>query len=178
MRGGAWCPTWHCASWSILTSTRYRPSNARRANELGDYLKGRLKQPALADAQRIVNDYLVYLQIEEQLLAGERLTQPDPSGLTEDQVRHLLAWQQQRSQLRQRMLGFAVAQAWYEAEDATCTSALADWSTMQRVPGEGEELDSNELRDRRLHGAVLQEKRNNNAQSCASRIMEGLAARG
>jgi lipase chaperone LimK len=147
-----------------------------RANALRAYLEGRLRQPALADAQRIVNDYLAYRQIEEQLLARERFAQPDPSGLTDDQVRRLLAWQQQRAQLRQRTLGVTVTQAWYEAEDATCSTALADWSLMQKAPGE--ELDSNELRERRIHGQALQEKRNYFAQSCASQIMEGLAARG
>jgi lipase chaperone LimK len=149
-----------------------------RANELRAYLKGQLKQPALADAERIVADYLTYRQLEEELLARARFTQPDPSGLTDDQVKRLLAWQQQRSQLRQRMLGGAVTQAWYEAEDANCSTALADWSTMQQAPGEGQELDSNELRARRVHGAALQEKRNYYAQSCASQIMDGLAARG
>jgi hypothetical protein len=76
------------------------------------------------------------------------------------------------------MLGGAVTQAWYESEDANCSTALADWSTMQQAPGEGQELDSNELRARRVHGAALQEKRNYYAQSCASQIMDGLAARG
>jgi lipase chaperone LimK len=146
-----------------------------RTNDLRAYLKVQLKQPALADAERIVSDYLVYRQLEEELLARERFTPPDPSGLTDEQVKRLLAWQQQRSQLRQRTLGGAVTQAWYEAEDATCSTALADWRTMQQAPGERPELDSNELRARRLHGPVLQEKRNYFAQSCASQIMEGLA---
>jgi hypothetical protein len=156
------------------------PGNQRqaRADQLRAYLRTWLKQPALGEAERIVSDYLGYLRLEDELLSRERFTKPDPSGLSEFQVQRLLAYQQQRAQLRQRTLGAAVAQAWYEAEDSTCTTALAEWNTAQRAPGEGEELESTELRERRIHGTALQDRRNYYAQSCASQIMEGLWSRG
>jgi lipase chaperone LimK len=149
-----------------------------RAAALRAYLRPWLKQPALAEAERIVSDYVGYLRLEDDLLARERFTKPDPSGLTEFQVQRLLAYQQQRAQLRQRTLGGAVAQAWYEAEDSTCTTALAEWNTAQRSPGEAEELQPNELRERRVNGTALQERRSYYAQSCATQIMEGLSGRG
>jgi hypothetical protein len=34
-------------------------------------------------------------------------------------------------------------------------------------------VDSNELRARRVHGAVLEQGRNERAQACASRLMTG-----
>jgi hypothetical protein len=161
---------------SYLLKTK-GPERKARADQLRSFLAGRLKQPALADAQRVVNDYLGYLDTEEQLLARERFEPPAPSGLTEAQVEHLLAWQQQRTQLRERLLGVAVSQAWYEAEDSTCRTALADWRRQRDVPAT-EETDSNEHRARRTRGAALEERRNYYAQSCASQIMDGLAGRG
>ncbi|MFL6673343.1 MAG: hypothetical protein ACJ8LG_08645 [Massilia sp.] len=165
----------------LVDSYLGNPSGAQRqarANELRAYLKGRLKAPALAEALRIVSDYLGYLEIEEQLLARERFARPDPSGLSDAQVEHLLAWQQQRSRLRERTLGTLVAQAWFETEDANCATALSDWRLLHQAPAEGEELESNELRARRVHGPVLEQRRNMHAQACASLLVDGLAARG
>jgi hypothetical protein len=86
------------------------------------------------------------------------------------QTEQMLAWQQQRAQLRERMLGGAVSQAWFGTEDADCRTALNDWRLM-RAPSDADEVDSNELRARRLHGPVLEQRRNERAQSCAARMM-------
>lgn len=161
---------------SVLAEAR-GAERKQRAAGLRAFLKGRLPSPAAAEADRIVTDYLGYLEVEEQLLARERFARPDPGGLSPSEVDHLLAWQQQRAQLRERTLGTAVAQAWFETEDSTCAAALDDWRKL-RAPEDGtQELDSNELRARRVHGAALEERRNNNAQACASQIMASLAGR-
>jgi hypothetical protein len=68
------------------------------------------------------------------------------------------------------MLGTAVAQAWFAAEDAACGSALADWRTM-RAPAGSAEVDSNELQARRLHGEVLAQRREENARVCAGQLI-------
>jgi lipase chaperone LimK len=149
----------------------------QQAAALRAFLKGRLPSPAAAEADRIVTDYLGYLEVEEQLLARERFARPDPAGLSPSEVDRLLAWQQQRAQLRERMLGAAVAQAWFETEDSTCATALDDWRKLREPEDETQEPDSNELRARRIHGTALEERRNNNAQACASQIMDGLAGR-
>jgi lipase chaperone LimK len=149
----------------------------QRAPGLRALLKSSLPSPAAAEADRIVTDYLGYLEVEEQLLARERFARADPGGLSPSEVDHLLAWQQQRAQLRQRILGVAVAQAWFETEDSTCAAALEDWRKLREPEDGTQEQDSNELRARRVHGAALEERRNNNAQGCASQIMDGLAGR-
>lgn len=148
-----------------------------RAAELRAYLKGLLTAPAVQEAQRIAVDYLAYLEAEERMLARERFARPDPAGLADGEVTHLLEWQRQRAQLRERILGSAVAKAWFDADDAACAAALGEWQK-QRVPLDGaQEPDPVELRERRIHGAVLEQRRNENAQACASQVMEGLAAR-
>jgi hypothetical protein len=145
--------------------------NERRAagEALRALLKNRLAAPAAQDAQRIVTDYLAYLDTEEQMLARERF----PAGqheLSEREVEQLLAWQGQRAQLRQRLLGNVVAQAWFELEDASCEGALRDWQQQRALPDPNEEPDSNALRERRLHGEVLDARRDYNAQACAAQI--------
>jgi hypothetical protein len=155
----------------------YLKNDAPREQELRAYLRRRLAQPALAQAEQLAGDYLRYLQAEAALRANTRVAPPDPSGLSVAQVEQMQAWQQQRSQMRERMLGTAVAQAWFGIEDADCRTALSDWRLAQ-TPAESEEVGSNELRARRLHGAVLEQRRNERAQSCAAQLMDRLAAGG
>jgi lipase chaperone LimK len=142
-----------------------------REQELRAHLKGRLGPPTLAQAEGLAGDYARYLKAEAALRANQRFVPPDPAGMSAAQVEQMLAWQQQRAQLRERMLGSAVSQAWFGTEDADCRTALNDWRTM-RAPGDSEEVDSNELRARRLHGPVLEQRRNERAQSCAAQMME------
>lgn len=148
-----------------------------RADELRTWLRSRLTQPALGQANELVGAYLRYLGAEAELRSRERLTPPDPSGLSDAQVDQMVAWQQTRAQLRERMLGTTVAQAWFAADDADCSAAFAEWRK-QREPRDAADVDSNELRARRLHGAVLAERRNEFAQACAARLMGALAQNG
>lgn len=147
------------------------------AAELRTFLQRQLSAPALQEAQRIANDYLAYLEAEGQMLARERFAKPDPAGLSDGEVAHLIAWLRQRAQLRERMLGSVVAKAWFDSDDATCWAALDEWQKQRTPLDGGEEPDPVELRERRLHGAVLEQRRNENAQACAAQVMQGLAAR-
>jgi lipase chaperone LimK len=142
-----------------------------RERELHAWLRSRLQGPALAQAENLAGDYLRYLQAEAALRARERFVPPDPAGMSAAQTEQMLAWQQQRAQLRERVLGTAVAQAWFGPDDARCSLALAEWRRM-RAPAGSEETDSNELRARRMHGDVLEQRRNQQAQSCAGQLME------
>jgi len=142
-----------------------------REQELRAWLKRRLVPPTLAQAEGLVGDYARYLKAEAALRANQRLAPPDPAGMSAFQTEQMLAWQQQRAQLRERMLGTAVSQAWFGTEDADCRTALSDWR-LTRAPIESEEVDSNELRARRLHGPMLEQRRNERAQSCAAQMME------
>ena len=148
-----------------------------RAAELRAYLRQRLAQPALGQAEGLVGDYLRYLDAEHALRAQLRVAPLGEGALDPARVEQLQAWQRQRAQLRERMLGAAVSQAWFGLEDAGCRTALADWR-LALAPAESEEVDSNELRARRLHGAMLEQRRNEQAQSCAAQLMDRLAAGG
>ena len=141
------------------------------AAPLRAYLNGRLPPPARRQAADLVDAYVRYLRAEHEMRAQARFTKPDPSGLSDRQVAEMLAWQQDRAQLRARMLGTAVAQAWFDADDADCRTALEDWRRM-RAPADSDEVDSNELHARRRHGAVLEQGRNERAQACARRLMD------
>lgn len=152
-------------------------AGAPREQALHALLKRRLSGPALAQAENLAGDYLRYLQAEAALRANEGLAAPDPAGLSAAQAGRMLAWQQERARLRERMLGAAVSQAWFGTEDAECMTALNDWRLMQ-TPAGSEEVGSNELRARRLHGAMLEQRRNERAQSCAAQLMDRLAANG
>lgn len=155
----------------------YLGNGSPREQALRSYLRSRLRQPALAQAESLAGDYARYLQAEAALRARERVAPLDPSGLSASQAEQMLAWQQERRTLRERMLGLAVSQAWFGTEDEDCRMAFADWRKM-RAPAESEEVDSNELRARRLHGAVLEQSRNERAQSCAGQLMAQQAAGG
>lgn len=151
-----------------------RPSE-RQAMELQlrELLRQRLDQPAAGEADRLVSAYAAYLQAEGQLLARERFTQPDPNGLSDDQVRHLLAWQRERAGLRERLLGTEAASAWFAAEDANCAAALSDWEKQLAPP---DDEDSSEQWNRRRYGDRLAARRNNDAQTCAALIADSAAA--
>ena len=142
------------------------------AADLHAYLDHRLAPPARTQAADLVDAYVRYVQADDALRARVRVTRPDPSGLSDRQLTDLLAWQQDREQLRSRMLGAAVAQAWFGADDADCRIALEDWRKM-RAAVDSDEVDSNELRARRRHGAVLEQGRNERAQACARRLLAG-----
>jgi hypothetical protein len=141
------------------------------AAPLRAYLDGRLTPPARRQVADLVDAYVRYLRAERELRAQARFTKPDPSGLSDRQAAEMLAWQQDRAQLRARMLGTAVAQAWFDADDADCRTALEDWRRM-RAPADSADVDSNELHARRRHGAVLEQGRNERAQACARRLMD------
>jgi len=142
------------------------------AADLHAYLDHRLAPPARKQAADLVDAYVRYLPADDALRARVRMTRPDPAGLSDRQVTDLLAWLQDRAQLRERMLGTAVAQAWFAIDEADCRIALEDWRKM-RAAADSDEVDSNELHARRRHGAVLEQGRNERAQACAQRLLAG-----
>jgi hypothetical protein len=146
-----------------------------RAAELRAELRRRLPQPALGQAESLVGDYLRYLDAEQALRTRVRIAPPGEGILDAAQVGQMEDWLRQRAQLRERMLGAAVTEAWFAAEDAECNTALADWRRM-RAPVGSEEVDSNELQARRLHGAVLEQRREEGARLCAAQLIAGPGA--
>jgi hypothetical protein len=154
-----------------------RAQRPAMAAQLRSFLQASLRPPASGEADRLVTDYLAYLGAEEQMLARERFDRPDPAGLSGREIDHLMAWQQQRSELRQRMLGIAVTRAWFVQEDADCGAAFEDWRR-QRDPEAFEEGDAVEQATRRRFGNTLELRRNYNAQACAAQVMSSLAPHG
>ena len=148
-----------------------------RAEDLRAMLKHKLAAPAAGEADRIVGQYLDYLEAQERMLARERFSAPAAANLSERDVDHLLPWQEQRAQQRQRILGPVLAQAWFAADDERCGAVLRDWQLQHVALAPGEELDQAELRERRLHGAALEERRDAAAQRCAAQ-MTGAAGAG
>jgi lipase chaperone LimK len=145
-----------------------------RAAELRAYLRQRLAQPALGQAEGLASDYLRYLDAERELRAQMRIAPPGEGALDAAQVGRLEDWQRQRARLREKVLGTAVVQAWFEAEDAACSTALADWR-MMRAPAGSADVDSNELQARRRHGEVLEQRREEDARTCAGQLAGGPA---
>lgn len=161
-------------SYLVRGAAAGRPA---RAGELRAMFRRTLAAPAASEAEHMVSRYLDYLEGEERMLARERFSAPAADGLSERDVEHLLAWQEQRAQQRERVLGQALAQAWFAEDDARCGAMLRDWQLQHVAPAPGEELDQAELRERRLHGAVLLERRDADAQRCAAQ-MTGTAGAG
>lgn len=153
------------------------PERQARAAQLRAWLRQKLAAPAADEADRIVTQYLAYLETEDQLLARERFGAPG-AVLAERDVEHLLAWQEQRAQRRQRVLGPVLARAWFEDDDSRCGSALREWQKQHVAPPAGQDLDPVELRQRRIHGAVLEQRRDYDAKACAEQLSQGFAAGG
>lgn len=149
-----------------------------RADELRAFLKRQLAAPAAGEADRIVTQYLDYLEAEDRALARERFSAPAAAGLSERDVERLLAWQEQRAQQRQRLLGPALAQAWFEADDSRCGAILRDWQLQHVALEPGQELDQAELNERRIRGPALEARRDADALRCAAQMTRGDAAGG
>lgn len=145
------------------------------ATQLRAWLHNKLAAPAADEADRLVTQYLAYLDTEDQLLARERFGPPG-AVLEERDVEHFLAWQDQRAQRRQRMFGPVVARAWFEDDDSRCGSALREWQKQHVAPAAGQDLDPVELRERRIHGVALEERRDFDAKECAEQMSQGFTS--
>lgn len=161
-------------SWLLASEGLERQA---RAAQLRIWLRQKLAAPAAGEADRIVTQYVAYLALENQLLAHQRFREP-VAVLEERDVVRLLEWQQQRAQRRQRAFGAVLARAWFEDDDARCASALREWQKQHVAPAEGQDPDPVELRERRLHGAALEERRDLDAKDCAAQVRQGFAAGG
>jgi lipase chaperone LimK len=98
------------------------------------HLKANLPEPAYGEAAQIVQNYLRYIQEHDQLLARESMSAPGSEGaVIRMDFDRVAAWIAQRTRLRQNLLGFNVAQAWFGDEEAETERDLA----AMRKPGAG-----------------------------------------
>ena len=99
-----------------------------------------------ADGERLVPYARRVLQAQDELLAAQNF-----HGAA-DAVR-LAGWQQQRHQLRVRLLGGRVADEWFGADEAYLEEALAE----SRQPPAGTPANEDELRHRQYMQQVLRD---------------------
>ncbi|WP_136419928.1 lipase secretion chaperone [Herbaspirillum sp. ST 5-3] len=90
------------------------------------HLKSRLPSPAFEEAERIVRNYVTYLEAHDKLLAHDPVPRlsPDSPALSPD-VDRINSWLAQRARLRQELLGIEIAAVWFGDEDANDRQALA-----------------------------------------------------
>ncbi len=132
---------------------------------LANDLRGRLPDRALGQAIAIAQRYREYLVQYDRLLAAQNLAQAADLG-------RLRTWAQQRHALRQRLLGDAVALAWYDNDEANLTQAIDELE--QRASGQVQEQSlvdpryapsaeqtrrQAEAHERHLHEVLLQATR-------------------
>ncbi|HEX8406111.1 MAG TPA: hypothetical protein VF670_15920 [Duganella sp.] len=79
----------------------------------------RLPAAAARDAGQLATSYNAYIAAHDQLLAAQGF------GATPD-LNRLIGWQQQRAQLRDRMLGQKVSLEWFGTEDTYLSQALEE----------------------------------------------------
>jgi len=111
---------------------------------LRDNLRRKLPPAAARDAVLLAERYADYIKAHDELLAAQNF-----HGAA-DAVR-LAGWQQQRHQLRVRLLGARVADEWFGADEAYLEEALAE----SRQPPAGAPANEDELRHRQYMQQVL-----------------------
>ncbi|APA88411.1 hypothetical protein BJG93_23900 [Paraburkholderia sprentiae WSM5005] len=97
-----------------------------RADQLKLYLRTRLRPPASEEAVLLAEHYVAYMAAHDELLAAQNLNAQNLSASNVD-INRIMTWRQQRDQLRQRMLGDQVEQAWYQNDDSQLTQAIDEW---------------------------------------------------
>ncbi|WP_206002381.1 hypothetical protein [Paraburkholderia antibiotica] len=101
-------------------------SDDDRTDQLKLYLRTRLRPPASEEAVQIVEHYAAYMKAHDDLLAAQNLDARNLNAANVD-INRIVTWRQQRDQLRQRLLGEQVVQAWYQNDDSQLTQAIGEW---------------------------------------------------
>lgn len=124
---------------SIMDSFLLARSDDGRLQALRDYLVRRLPPSATQEALQLAERYNAYLKQHDALLSAQNFPEtPDPLRLA--------SWQQQRRQLRVRLLGERVTEEWFGNEDTYLQQALAEATQPQDGP-----LANEEEAQHRLH---------------------------
>jgi hypothetical protein len=117
-----------------------------RLAALVTYLNRKLPPAAAREAVQLATHYRDYLAAHEELLAAQNFhAEPDTTRLA--------SWQQQRRQLRARMLGDRVAEEWFGTEEAYLTQALEELNQ----PANAAPLNAAELRHQQHMRQVLRQ---------------------
>jgi hypothetical protein len=98
------------------------------ATQLRAYLNRTLPAAASKEASQVVDRYLLYMNLHDDLLTRQALPQwvdlPTPA-----EAERISNWVAQRTRLRQTILGQEIVQAWYAEEEAAIQAGLAEFDT-------------------------------------------------
>ncbi|MFS2135159.1 hypothetical protein [Duganella sp. Dugasp56] len=109
---------------ALMDSFLLNRRDASRMQALIDHLRRTLPANAAAEAIQIATRYQAYLVVHDELLAAQNFTSEDVASLD---LNRLSSWQQQRQQLRVRMLGERIALEWFGNEETYAVQALDEW---------------------------------------------------
>jgi hypothetical protein len=115
----------------LMDSFLLNRSDAGRMQALCDHLRRTLPAGAAAEAIQIATSYEAYLAAHDALLAAQHFSSGDAAS---QDLSRLSSWQQQRRQLRVRMLGERIELEWFGNDETYFTQALDEW----RQRGNGE----------------------------------------
>jgi len=131
---------------AVFDSYLFERSGDGGLQALRDNLRRKLPPAAAQDAVSLAERYADYIKAHDALLAAQNF-----HGAA-DPVR-LANWQQQRRQLRVRLLGARVADEWFGADEAYLEEALAESRQSPASPPANED----ELRHRQYMQQVLRD---------------------
>ncbi|HYD80650.1 MAG TPA: hypothetical protein VEC06_12645 [Paucimonas sp.] len=125
------------------------------AAQLRAYLRNALPPVAAQEALQIVDRYLLYMNLHDDLLARQALPQwvDLPSAAEADRIAN---WVIQRTRLRQTVLGREIMQAWYAEEEETIRAGLAEFEAQNDAviaSHGGKQADESEVRASRKQDA-------------------------
>jgi hypothetical protein len=96
------------------------------------YLHRTLPRAAGIEAEQIVDRYVLYMNLHDDLLARQALPQwidlPTPA-----EAERIINWVVQRTRLRQTILGADVAKAWFADEEAAIQAGIAEFDSRGTV---------------------------------------------
>lgn len=98
--------------------------SSRNEAGLEAHLRRALPADAANEAIQIAARYRAYLTAHAELLAAQHFTSADAAS---QDLNRLISWQQQRQQLRIRMLGEQITLEWFGSEEAYLEQALEEW---------------------------------------------------
>jgi hypothetical protein len=109
---------------ALIDSFLLNHDDAGRMQALSDHLHRTLPAGAADEAMQIATRYQAYLTAHDELLAAQHFSAGDATSLD---LNRLSSWQQQRHQLRVRMLGERIALEWFGNEETYAVQALDEW---------------------------------------------------
>lgn len=154
-----------------------------RAHQLQVYLQEQLPPSAYPEAQKLVENFLAYMDAHDDLLARQNLMNPQTgSVMSASYIERISTWNEQRSRLRQTMFGISTAQTWFGDDERQARQTLAELraqlqssSPAANLADANEEPDSNAIREARVHGVGLSAQLRRDTQEWINQLTESFS---